>query len=197
MKLLTWLLIVATLVALIWYAPKYLTYSDQPIKSDVIVLFLGPDFDARKKEALKLIEEGYAQHLLIPAYGQIFDIHSLSRIHASTRPLVNASPHSRLSAFTHYPRFYEGTHIEMLKAKKMVDQAGFKSAIFVSSPIHMRRVKIIATKVFDSPNLSVRFVFTRYENETNGLWLFNKSAIGNVTSEYLKTAWFLTYRIFS
>jgi len=39
---------------------------------------VGPDFDARKKEALKLMEDGYAQHLLIPAYGQAFDAHLFS-----------------------------------------------------------------------------------------------------------------------
>jgi len=58
----------AIVVGLIWYAPKYLAYADQPVKSDVIVLFVGPDWNARKKEALKPIEEGYARHLRIHAY---------------------------------------------------------------------------------------------------------------------------------
>jgi hypothetical protein len=33
MKLLTCLLIVALMVAAIWYAPKYLAYADQPAKA--------------------------------------------------------------------------------------------------------------------------------------------------------------------
>lgn len=81
-KLVIGFVLVAIIVAMIWYAPKYLTYSDQPVKSDVIILFLGPDFDARKKEALKLMEEGYAQHLLIPVYGQAFDAHLFSKFQA-------------------------------------------------------------------------------------------------------------------
>jgi hypothetical protein len=165
------------------------------------------------------MEEGYAQHLLIPAFGQVFDMNSVSRIHASTHPRIYASTHirvhasthsrfhaftltrsaasthQRISALTHYPSYFEDTHIEILEAKKMMDKAGFKSAIFVSSPFHMRRIKIIAEKVFDKGH--VTFVATRYEKAPSTFWLGNSALVRNVTNEYAKINWFLTYRIFN
>ena len=111
MKPLTWLLIVTTLVALIWYAPKYLAYVDQPVKSDVIVLFIGPDFDVRKKEALQLIDEGYAQHVLIPAYGQVFDAQTVSHVHTPKPLCMGASNYYPSPITYYYPSYFEATHI--------------------------------------------------------------------------------------
>jgi hypothetical protein len=53
------------------YAPNYLNYADPPIKADAVVLFIGPDLEAREKEANKLLDAGYADYLIIPAYGRI------------------------------------------------------------------------------------------------------------------------------
>jgi hypothetical protein len=62
----------ALILILVLYAPHYLNYADPPIKADAIVLFIGPDLEARKKEANKLLDAGYANYLIIPAYGRIY-----------------------------------------------------------------------------------------------------------------------------
>ena len=66
-------IILALIVAAIAYAPYYLARTDKPVKSDVIVLLLGSKFTPRKEEVFKLIEDGYARHLIIPAYGKVSD----------------------------------------------------------------------------------------------------------------------------
>jgi len=175
---------IAIIVGAVWYAPKYLAYSDHPAKADVIVLFAGADWNARKKEALKLMADGYAQRLYIPFFGKLID-EPTSKISGANKPI----------AIGHYPWYFEKTHIEILEAKKMMDKAGFKSAIFVSSPFHMRRIKVISSKIYSDNN--VKFVATRYEKPSIKLWLFNTKAIKNVTNEYLKLGVVLTYRIFA
>ena len=75
-KKLTFLVFVflAVLLILLEYAPHYLTYADTPVKSDAIVLFVGPDNRARQEEAQLLITQGYARYFLIPAYGKIHEV---------------------------------------------------------------------------------------------------------------------------
>jgi hypothetical protein len=191
MKLTIGLIAVALTVAIIWYAPKYLTYADEPAKSDVIVLFIGLDFNARKKEAVKLMEEGYARHLLIPAHGTMITSPT------DTHYQPDKQKKQKKPDKPEKPKYFEDTHIEMLEAKKAIDKAGFKSAIFVSSPFHMRRIKVMATSLFDNDHLNMKFVPTRFDKKENGFWLLSTSTIENVTREYLKIVWFLTYRMFS
>jgi len=52
-------------------APFYLTYTDAPHKVDAVVVLVGPGYDARLKEARKLINEGYGNYLMIPAHSEI------------------------------------------------------------------------------------------------------------------------------
>ena len=73
-------------------------------------------------------------------------------------------PKSGKNNISSYPSFYEDTHIEIIEAQKRMSDYGLKSAIFVSSPHHMRRIKLIAEKVFKSNNYNFYYVPTRYEN---------------------------------
>ena len=89
-----------------------------------------------------------------------------------------------------FPRYFENTHVEMLLAKKIMDAYGFKSAIFVSSPFHMRRIKIMANRVFGSA-YDITLV-SSFEKSYDGLLtLWDESK--HVFMEYLKLIWFLGY----
>lgn len=165
-------------------APAYLSYSEKPRKADVVILFLGNEYRERKAEALRLIRDGYADYLLVPAYGKLLRAADLGR---STRNGAPLRP-------PHYPGFYEDTHIEVLEAKKIMDRNGLTSAIFVSSPYHMRRIRLIANRVFTGSGYRTTFVPTRYEKPTNGLWFFSQNNIRKVAGEYGKIAWFFLYR---
>ncbi|MFA5905531.1 MAG: hypothetical protein WC836_16485 [Desulfobacula sp.] len=53
----------AGLVIVYTAAATFLNYHEEPGPSDVVVLFIGPDYPERKKEALQLMEEGYADRV--------------------------------------------------------------------------------------------------------------------------------------
>ena len=175
------LLIFAGLVV---YAPRYLLYADPPQKSDAVVLFLGKEFKERRAQALELIRKDYAGYLVIPAYGKTAEAANHGEASRNAAPLRPA----------HYPVVYEDTHVEILEAKKLMDKQGLTSAIFVSSPHHMRRIKLITDRVLPGRTYRIVFVPTRFEKRNEGLWFLNESEIKKVTSEYGKIVWFFLYR---
>ena len=186
----------AVIVAGIAYAPYYLVRADKPVKSDVIILHVGPKFTLRKEKAFKLIEDGYARHLIIPAYGKVSDAGLFSNQTTQGNPKPDPSLiRGRIVNLSNYPKYLEDTHIEILEAKKMMDKAGFKSAIFVSSPYHMRRISIIANKVFGK-GYRLIYVPSQYEQYNGVLWFLNKRDLKFVSSEYSKIIWFMLYRYF-
>jgi uncharacterized SAM-binding protein YcdF (DUF218 family) len=165
----------ALIILSILYAPSYLNYADQPIKADAVVLFIGPDYQSRMRmqEARSLIAEGYANHLIIPAYDE--------------RP-------ARKGAAPNYRRYYENTHIEALEAKRIMDRQGFRSALFVSSPGHMRRIRMIAGEVFDPAAYRIAFIPTRFEQRPEGIRKFTPTNVAATALECAKIIWFQTYR---
>ena len=197
MKLASFILVGAAFLAMIFYAPKYLSYADKPIKSDVIILIVGPDLRARKIEALKLIEQGYAKNLLITGHGNISNVPINPRMNVPVKLPVYESIQSDINDTSHYPWYFENTHKEMLEAKKAIDKKGFRSVIFVSSPFHMRRIKIIADHIFDSRSLQMKFVPTRYEYGIDPGWVLSLHNLELIAMEYLKITWFLVYKHFA
>jgi hypothetical protein len=188
------IIILAMVVGAIAYAPYYLARTDNPVKSDVIVLLLGPKFKPRKEEVFSLIKDGYARHLIIPAYGRVSDAGLFSNQSARAASKPNPSlVRGRIVRLPNYPKYFEDTHIEILEAKKMMDKAGFKSVIFVSSPYHMRRISIIANKVFGKKDYKLIFVPSRYEQHNGPLWFLKKRELKFVTGEYSKIVWFMLY----
>ena len=81
----------------------------------------------------------------------------------------------------------QNTHLEILEAKRLMKERGLKSAIFVSSPYHMRRIKIIAGSVFgEDGEYALAFVPTGFEKLPAGLSGLCKYAYQSVIQEYLK-----------
>ena len=60
-------------LALFFYSPRYLILKTPPVKSDVVVLLLGSINKERAEEAYRLINEGYAGNLFVPAQKKNFD----------------------------------------------------------------------------------------------------------------------------
>ena len=196
-RLLIWLLIVLLIIGIIVWAPHFLLYSSNYQKTDAVVLFLGPDFTARQKEAYKIINEGKADYLIIPAYHKVYrvfdkgtkkyfspNLSSGSRI--KKKDLLAPSPSPS-------PSFYEDTHLETIEARKMMSDFGLKSAIFVSSPYHMRRIKLIVTKVFAGEKGGFYFVPTSYEKASGSFWELSGADWKKVGWEYIKMLWFSLY----
>ena len=189
-KILTYLLVLflAILFVALYYGPRYLTYADKPLRSDALVLFVGLDNKARQEDANRLMSEGYARYLFIPAYGRITEAASLS----SPAGAKKANPELIISGLKPR-RYFENTHVEVLEAKRMLKQYGLKSAIFVSSPDHMRRIRIIAERIFSEEAVKIVFVPIRVEPAHQDPMLSDYRRMGK---EYVKIIWFLMYSSF-
>ncbi len=181
-------LFLAIFFVALYYGPRYLTYADEPLRSDALVLFVGLDNKAKQEDANRLMSEGYARYLFIPAYGRITEASSLS----STAGAKKANPKLIISGLKPKP-YFENTHVEVLEAKRMMEQYGLKSAIFVSSPDHMRRIKIIAERIFHEAPVRIVFVPIRVEPAHQDLMLSDYRRMGK---EYVKIIWFLMYSSF-
>jgi hypothetical protein len=184
-------LVVFVLAGFYLYAPKYLLYSSNYEKADSIVLLLGPDFNARKKEANKLIDEGMADYLIISAHNKIYKIINNGTIEEISSDLAaNMTGKKNIEASAFY---YEDTHLEIIEAQKIMEHYKLKSAIFISSPYHMRRIKIIVSKVFAPKGDRFYFVPTRYEKTPANFLEIPLANWGKILREYVKILWFYLY----
>jgi len=184
-------LIILSLLGLILSAPHYLLYSSTYKKADAIVLLLGPDFNARQKEANDLMGHGMADYLIIPAYNKTYLVFDKGAI----KYLPSNMPESKTMKknIDVPPSFYEDTHWEIIKAKKVMSHYGLRSAIFVSSPYHMRRIKVIVIRVFDEKDGVFYFIPTHYEKAPARFWELSIADWRKVAREYGKILWFLVY----
>ncbi|MGD0234405.1 MAG: YdcF family protein [Syntrophorhabdales bacterium] len=186
------LLLCLTILVLLYFAPRYLIISQTPEKSDTVILLISSDYRARFKEAQHLVHERYADYLIIPAFNQV-------RRAESARSVTKMGPQTARSTAVDKPsETMENTHVEVAQARRIMESLGFTSAIFVSSPYHMRRIKIIAERIFPRGTSGARlcFVPTRYQTPHVRLWFLHSSDLKFVVTEYVKIAWFLVYAQF-
>jgi uncharacterized SAM-binding protein YcdF (DUF218 family) len=188
--------IVLFALAIFFYSPRYLIFKTLPAKSDAVILLLGSINKERAEEAYRLISEGYARTLFVPAQKKI---HTVSDKGNVSRYLKKLSTQNWLAPKREIKlnfQFQENTHLEIVAAKSMMDNSNFTSAIFVSSPYHLRRIKIITDKVFTGKPYQLSFVPSYHIDKVETLWWVNKNVVAMVVSEYLKIAWFLLYAPF-
>jgi hypothetical protein len=171
-------------------SPRFLLYSTNYKKVDAIVILLGPDFKARQKEANELIDQGMTDYLIIPAYHKAYGINNNDKRKYLLKYLN--SPEFNHKKAVSYPSIYEDTHIEIIETQKVMSFFGLKSAIFVSSPYHMRRVNLIVSNVFGVRN-DFYFVPTTYEKAPVNFWELSSSDWKKVRREYGKIIWFYIY----
>ena len=190
-RLFVLILVILSLLGLILSAPHFLLYSSPFKKADAIVLLLGPDFNARQKEAYDLISDEMADYLIIPAYNKTYRVFDKGAI--KYLPANIPEPRTIKKNVDVSPRFYEDTHWEIIEAKKAMSQYRLSSAIFVSSPYHMRRIKIIVIRVFDNDDGEFYFIPTHYEKAPAAFWELSWADWKKVTREYGKILWFFVY----
>lgn len=136
----------AASVLLIVYlgAPTFLLYRDRPVKSDAVLLMVGFDNQSKEKRAEELIRNGYADTLIIPAWMQVYEFRGGALV--KRKALTDLQPQKAPGQWKKWlVKCPENTHIELLRGFVLMDRLGLESAIVLSSPYHMRRIKIIAT----------------------------------------------------
>ena len=180
----------------VFQAPSFLFISEAPVRADAVVLFVGGETGTREKEAQQLLSEGFADYVIVPAYGQIMKRGPDGRLEAFNWKRPEDVSNQRTKELTNQKNwFVENTHIEVLEAKRLMDNLGLRSALFVSSPYQMRRIKVITGKVFNDSQ-AVRYVPTRYEKPGETYWLFSNRDRAFVLTEYTKIVWFFLYSSF-
>ena len=171
--------------------PNNLLIATPPIKADAVVLFVGHDLKARGKQVDELIANGLVTFVIVPASGKII------KAQAPDTP-VNPEETRRLAKKikTDIQQSYvEQTHIEMLQALALMDHIGATSVNLVSSPYHMRRIKIMAERVFDADKYEIAFVPTAYEPR-HVPWFLAWPDVKWVFAEGGKIIWFFLYSPF-
>jgi hypothetical protein len=175
----------------LYHAPRFLVYSTGCEKADAVVVLLGPDFRARHRHAKNLVYKGMADYLVIPAYGRTYKMELGEIKIVGRQPRKNLS---RKSGNIQVPEYWEDTHLELLQAREIMADYGHKSAIFVSSPYHMRRIQMIVHKVFNSPH-GLYFSPTPFEEGPVNLWELGASDWKKIYREYIKIVWFQLYSL--
>lgn len=177
------------LAAAIFYAPGFLVYSTNYAKADAVILLLGPDFNARQRHALDLVKRGMADYLIIPAYNKTYTVDQ-----GMIKPLPGKMDKNNINgkSIPAAPRYYEDTHLELIAAKKTMKMYGQKSATFVSSPYHMRRIQLMVDKEFDR-HFETYFSPTPYEPAPLNVWELKASDWKKIWREYVKILWFIIY----
>ena len=185
-------MILVFIAAGLCYSPRFLIHSTSVTKVDAIVLLLGPDFSARQKEAYQLIYLGMADYLIIPAYDKAYRIEK-----GSTRYLPEfALKEKSLVKNGKAPDYFEDTHLEIMDSQSIMDMHGLSSAVFVSSPYHMRRIQMMVRKEFKTGG-PYYFRPTRYEEAPKDVWNLTYADVRKVWREYIKILWFFVYSLWA
>jgi len=179
-----------SIAVIIFVAPYYLTYSDVPRKVDAVVVLVGPGLEARMKEAKELARKRLIKYIFVPAHSELragFEEH----LNTGDNPNTATCIPSHTVKVSEPLLSYQSTYKELLRAKEMIDRYGFRSAIIVSSPYHMRRIKIMCSNVFPSEQYDILCVATRYEHTHRTFWFLYRYDRKWILTEYGKIAWFL------
>ena len=179
------------------FAPGFLYSENIPMRADAVVLFIGPGNVTRLDEANQLIKDGYARYLIIPSYDEVRVLNGQGKIERVSGMVPRGDLIRKVHMAAEYKgkEYYENTHIEALEAKKMMDDLGLRSVMLVSSAYHMRRIKLIADRVFDARRYDVNCNPARWQPQFTARDWFDRVRRKIIVSEYVKIAWFLAYGV--
>jgi uncharacterized SAM-binding protein YcdF (DUF218 family) len=175
------LLVVLLLVLCFLFAGKYLDYSTQPVKSDVIIV-LGGGNGERESEASHLYKEHYANYVMLTDGGQRSEAYT-KKADKEINWLVNDGV-PRTDIITELRS--RSTYTNALYTKKLMEKYNFKSALVVSSSYHMRRAKYAFSNVYRSSGIKLTYQSAKVPHYMPALWWRNKIGWKYTSSEYVK-----------
>ena len=172
-KRIRWLGILTLLIIMVTFfnAGNWLTVSQNPQRSDIIIVLSGSE--GRVEKALGLMEEDYSDFLVLTnAYG--FSEQDYKHIE-STVPaedvIKDFESHSTLDS-AYYSR-------------KLMEELRVQSAIIVSSDYHLRRAKLNYERAFKNSDIELKFVASD-SNYQSDFWWTDNFSIRITGSEYIK-----------
>jgi uncharacterized SAM-binding protein YcdF (DUF218 family) len=169
-------------------AGDVLVAQDDLAPSDVIVVLAGNSpFRARHAEAL--YARGLAPHVIIS--NEPLSSHGVQtnwlelREHGLVRLAIPDA------AIVPIPEISDSTYEEALHSREIMQARGWRSAILVTDPFHMRRAALTFRQAFDPAGLTV--IASPAEGSKYGVdnWWTDRNAIMRVAQEYLKLSYYL------
>ena len=192
------LIAIIVVAGVVYFAPNYLLYADMPQGSDAVMILDGSDYINRRKEAVFLVKNGYAKFIFTPGHTR-FLTKTSDGIYSYTGndiDEINAILEEIKAFRTNAPKknqnILEQTHTALIIAKQVMERVNISSAIFVSNPYHMRRIKLIADNVFENSVFKIYCVPSRY-SKVSTFWLLHIKDIKWIFTEYIKIVWFRVY----
>jgi len=155
-------------------APVFLVHSCSSARFDCALVMCGGERNnlGRFQGGRQLLDQGRAGSVLIPALLRMEFPENITEKMAragsskvrllSQRVSVPVVHGHRLRLFGRSFRIFEHTHLELLTGRRMMEKLGYRSAVIVSSPYQMRRLQLIANKVFGDDFL-IGFAPTPFE----------------------------------
>jgi hypothetical protein len=154
---------------------------------------LGPGFGDRIQIGQRLLAEDKVKYLLIPGRCVVFSKGAGGKLDAEISMLNFGHP---LCIDLDAPAYRVRTHRELELTREMMEQFGFNSVNLVSSPYHMRRIKIIAGAAFRGTDFAVACISAEKSGEGAWNWWQRSEDWWWVSHEYIKLAWFRLYTAF-
>lgn len=159
------------------------------------MLMIGHDMQRRATGAKSLLRKGYASLLMIPARNKVLSYNSATDTLVETGWRMPAHVFQDIvrqtkNAFLIEP---ENTQVEFRIGLELMNRLSLNSAIIVSSPYHMRRIRMIV--LHEARNSGKRFIFVPADanQKFDPLWIFDLSQVKWIVKEYIKIVWFLFY----
>ena len=173
----------------------FLVLSETPLLSDVVVQFVGPNDIERHARAASLVTQGLAPLLMIPGISILLEANGRGDWARMPYEEMQGTFSCRSRAGLLSAKVVEDTHKEILLAKCAMDRLNLHSAILVSSPYHMRRIRLIADRVFDKATYRISCVAAGNREESR-FWWPGKKDWWWLAMEYTKILWFFLYEPF-
>lgn len=161
---------------------------DEPGPSDVIVVLAG-NSPFRARHAETLYARGLASQVIIS--NEPLSSHGVQTTWLELRQhgLVRlAIPDD---AIVPIPEISDSTYDEALRSREIMRARGWRSAILVTDPFHMRRALLTFRQAFEPVGLTV--AASPADGSKHGVdnWWTDRNAIMRVAQEYLKLGYYL------
>ncbi len=155
---------------------NFLMIHENPVKSDVIIVLAGDD-GKRTDYSIQLFKEGYSGMLL------------LSGCSESTGKMLQQAADAGISKdHIIIDNQSVSTYDNAVHSRKLIVEAGYKTAIVVTSDYHMRRSKLVFKKAFKDSDIDLVYCSVNEDGFDPEKWWTNKYSFKLVLSEYIKIA---------
>jgi hypothetical protein len=182
-KIIVFTLFCSFLIYGIFSLGSFMDAGQAPKKSDIIVS-LGGDDGQRLRKAVELYTQGYSASALFIHTGQ--NRYTDERKKRAEALLL--AENIQNSALVHIKiETARNTVTELLLIRDFMLKHGYKSVLFVSTPMHTRRIRILADQIAKYTDNGLEYTLTpSYEWKSTSAYLFSKEKREYVFLETLK-----------